>query len=372
MNFPTKPSWFSPTAIATVLIAKSMIFLLGWQAHQLFVAEKIDGLYRFLEIWNRWDATHYLNIARFGYTADGEHRFLIVYFPLYPALTAVVDVVTGDSLISAFIVSGVASLLLAVVFHELVKLDHSERVSRLAVLFLFIFPTSYFLHIPYTESLFLALIVATFLAARKRWWLAAGLLGALACATRINGLVLIPALAFEIWHEYRERKIFDPKWLFTLMIPSGFVAYLLLNYVVTGDALIFLTHQREHWFRYFRVPWEGIMETIGRIDNPKPVDALMQGVMELTFVVIGLAALVIGWRWLRNSYRVWIGVNWLLFVSTSFVLSVPRYTLALFPIFILMGIAARKYWTLNVLFVVWSILFLSLFTGQFVRGWWAF
>jgi len=98
----------------------------------------------------------------------------------------------------------------------------------------------------------------------------------------------------------------------------------------------------------------------------------MYGVQELIFVIIGFVGTVAGWRYLRNSYRVWMAGNWLLFVSTSFVLSVPRYTITLFPLFILMALAARRNWWLNVFFVVWSILYLSLFITQFARGWWAF
>ena len=98
----------------------------------------------------------------------------------------------------------------------------------------------------------------------------------------------------------------------------------------------------------------------------------MMGIQESLFVLIGIAALLVGWRKLRPSYRVWMGLNWLLFVSTSFVLSVPRYTLTLFPIFILMGLAARRFWTFNVLFIVWSLLFMAAFISQFVRGMWAF
>ena len=66
-----------------------------------------------------------------------------------------------------------------------------------AAWFLLIFPTAYFLHIGYTEALFMALVLGSFLAARtERWWLA-GLLGGLAALTRVNGLVLMPALPAE-------------------------------------------------------------------------------------------------------------------------------------------------------------------------------
>ena len=145
-----------------------------------------------------------------------------------------------------------------------------------------------------------------------------------------------------------------------------------MNYFVAGDPLMFLTYQREHWFRYFKPPWTGIWETYTKLSNPKRVDAQMNGNQELTFVIIGFVATITSWIYLKSSYRVWMVGNWLLFVSTSYVLSVPRYTITLFPLFILMAMAAVRNWWANVLFIVWSILFLSLFIIQFTRAWWAF
>jgi hypothetical protein len=98
----------------------------------------------------------------------------------------------------------------------------------------------------------------------------------------------------------------------------------------------------------------------------------MTGVQEILFVLIGAAATIFGWKHLRNSYRVWMVANWLLFVSTSFVLSVPRYTLTMFPLFILMAMVARTWRYLNFGICLWSILYLGLFTIEFVRGDWAF
>jgi Gpi18-like mannosyltransferase len=366
------PHWINLNVVLTVLISKSLILIFGAQAF-LTVGEKPFNAYdTFLGIWARWDAAQYLKIAQDGYVSTGDDRFLIVFFPLYPLLTAMTETVIRDYLLSAFIVTGVASLAAALSLRSLVRLDHAERTAQLAVIFLFIFPTSYFLHIPYTESLFLALVIGSFVAARKRAWLFAGFLGALACLTRVNGLIIFPALLFEVLVEFREVRRFDRNWLFLLLIPIGFCGYLAINYFVTGDAFMFLTYQREHWYRYFRWPWEGIWETFKRIDNPKVVDAQMTGIHEILFVFIGAVATVFGWRYLRNSYRVWMVANWLLFVSTSFVLSVPRYTLTMFPLFILMAIAARSSKPVKFGFGVWSILYLALFTTQFVRGNWAF
>ena len=364
--------WLNGKVVATVLITKSLVLIFGAQAYQIIKDRHLDADNSFLGIWKRWDATHYLKIAELGYSTAGEDRFLIVFFPLYPMAVWCASVITRDYILAAFLVTAIASIAAGLALRELVKLDHSERTAQFAVLFLFIFPTSFVLHIPYTESMFLALVIGSFLAARKRSWFTASLLGGLACITRINGLVLIPALAFEVWEEYRETRKLSREWIFLAVVPAGFAYYLLINYFVTGSPTTFLTYQTEHWHRYFRVPWEGIFETYKRIFHPKAADAQMQGVQEMLFVVIGLAATLIGWRRLRNSYRVWMLANWLMFVSTSFVLSVPRYTLTLFPLFILMAIAARRSWSINVLFVCWSILFLGLFTSQFVNGRWAF
>ena len=370
---PTRlPHWFNVNVVLTVLISKALLLIFAAEAYLTIGEKPFTANDSFLGIWDRWDAMQYLKIAQQGYVATGDDRFLIVFFPLYPALIALLQIIFRDPLVSAFIVTGLASIAAGLVLRALVRLDHSEKTAQLAVIFLFIFPTSYFLHIPYTESLFLALVIGAFLAARKRLWISAGILGGLACLTRVNGLILFPALAFEVWNEYRESRKFNKKWLFLLLILFGFGGYLLLNYVVAGDPLIFLTYQREHWYRYFRWPWEGIWETVKRIDNPKVVDAQMTGIQEVIFVLIGASATVFGWRYLRNSYRVWMVANWLLFVSTSFVLSVPRYTLSLFPLFILMAIVGRTSRAANFGFWVWSILFLGLFTTQFVRGNWAF
>lgn len=364
--------WLNFNVIGMVLIIKLLLLGFGSQSYQIVTDQPFNETSGFLGIWNRWDATNYLSVAETGYTAAGDDRFLIVFFPFYPALIALFNVVFRDYLLSAFVVSGIASVALGLVFRELVRLDYSEKIARFAVFFLFIFPTAFFLHIPYTESLFLALTVGCFLAARRRRWFLVGILGALACLTRVNGLFLFPAIIFEIWQEYRETQTLNRKWLCVLLIPAGFGAYLALNYFVTGDATMFMVYQREHWHRYLRFPIYGIWETWKTMFAQDPSNAAMRGVQELLFAAIGLFATISGWRYLRNSYRFWMAANWLLFVSTSFVLSVPRYTIVLFPLFILMALAAARNWSANVLFIVWSTLYLALFTTQFVRGWWAF
>ena len=116
-----------------------------------------------------------------------------------------------------------------------------RRTLLRAAGFLLIFPTAYFLHVGYTESLFLALVLGCFLAVRRDHWWLAGALGGLAALTRINGLVLVPALAAEAWLEWDAdgRHRLRAHWLAIGLVVVGFVGYLALNLAVYGDPLTF-------------------------------------------------------------------------------------------------------------------------------------
>ncbi len=357
--------------ISIVLGTKFVILLFGVQSFLLFSNQKLTAFHQVLGIWNHWDAKNYINIANHGYGASGENSFTLVFFPFYPFLISAFNFLTNDAVLSAFIISGIASVFLGFLFYKLVKLDYSEKTAMSSVWFLFIFPTSYFLHIPYTESLFLALIIGSFYFCRKRLWFLAGLLGFFACATRINGLILCLALPFELLADFKENRKTDKKWLWLGLIPCGFAAYLLLNYVVTGNFLAFLAIQKNNFQKYMAFPWKAIREKMKYVYLHPQATGLSEGLFELIFTGIALLAIVLGWRYLRNSYRVWMIASWLLFVSTSWLLSVPRYVLTMFPLFILMAIAARNS-LLNVLMTTFSILYLAMFIISFVQNRWAF
>lgn len=321
-----------------------------------------------LQIWNRWDAVHYLRLAEKGYSATGEQRLSLAFFPLYPWLVRAVQFIARDVHLAAFIVSGIASIAAGWLLQRLARLDESKAGARNAVWFLVIFPTSFFLHIGYSESTFLALTIGCFLAARTNRWALAGLLGACASLTRLNGLLLIPALTVEAISQYRTTRRLDPRWLWIAIVALGFLGYLWLNYSVTGDPFAFTKIQSEHWYKKLTPPWIGIRDVYLRTAGENAIE----GLHELFFIVLLFVLLI--WSVLRQrpSYAVWIGCNWLLINSTAFVLSVPRYAITLFPIFILLarGCTGRRFWFGIV--TVWSILFLGLYAGRFVQGLWAF
>lgn len=358
------------TALVMALAIKLVLLVYGATAYQVLADRPVGGFHGFLQLWNRWDAPHYLDLAELGYQAEGELALFIVFFPLFPWLTRLASLVTGDVLTGAFLVSTVASLAAAVVFYRLVVLDLTPRIALHAVFFFFIFPTSFVLHIGYTESLFIALALGSFLAARRNDWLTAGVLGAAASLTRINGLILVPALAVEALHQYSETRRWRWEYLAVGIVGLGFLGYLALNYIVFGDPVRFMHIQQDHFAERLVTPWGAFESAHGNIDRG-PSEGQTLGVQQIFFGLIGLGGVVASARWLRPSYTVWMLGSFWLMANNSFPRSSPRYALVMFPLFILFALLAER-GLARVVITVWSLLFLGLFSAVFVQGRWAF
>jgi hypothetical protein len=356
--------------LALVLGLKLLLLAFGAAAFQVLSNQELVRVDELFRIWNRWDAPHYLFLAEHGYQSVGEQRWLLAFLPLFPWLVRALAPLSGSYLAAAFVLATFCSLVLAVLFRRLVAMDAGD-LAETAVWYLFVFPTAYFLHIGYTEGLFLALTVGSFLAARRgRWWLA-GLLGGLAGLTRINAVVLLPALATEAWSAYRRERRWRAGWLWIGLVLVGLAGYLWLNQVVGGHPLRFIDYQRDHWAREVAWPWIGLEGSWRSLTWRAPAEAHMVGAEEILFVLLGLGATLMSWFRARRSYAVWMTGNWLMFVCQPFIFAVPRFSLALFPMFLLFAQLARRR-VVAALLTAWSLLFLALFASQFVRGHWAF
>jgi Gpi18-like mannosyltransferase len=372
------------TLVAATFAVKLAVFVVGYVALWMLNGSPPG----FAEPWDRWDAPHYTDIAVFGYMADdpgvlhepgyrqlypGDLDLYIVFFPLYPWLVGMVDVVVGAPAISAILVSAVASLFVAPLLYRLVAADLGPRVGLLSAGFLLVFPTAYFLHIGYTEALFLALAFGSLWLARTgRWWWAGGI-GLLAALARVNGLVLVPALAVEAFLQWRRDRLVPWASVGAMaFVGIGFGIYLGVNWAVYGDPLAFAEIQRDHWFKQLEWPWVGIGNLTGWFADPSPESALYYGWIELAAVAIGFVATVVTAIWWRPTWAVWMAGNWLLAVSTDFILSMPRYALALFGIVVGLAVIADRWPWVGALLAAASALAMTWFTIRFAVGAWAF
>lgn len=371
-----------------LLLSWTLLVKLGVLALGILALWSVTGTVPgILQPWHRWDAPHYTDIAVFGYMANdpgtlsapgysqvhpGDLDLYIVFFPLFPWIVALVNAVLGAPIVAAFAVATIASLFVAPMLYRLVAADLGPRIGRRAAIFMLIFPTAYFLHIGYTESLFLGLAFGSmWLARTNRWW-GAGLLGGLAALTRVNGLVLIPTLAVEAYLQWRRHRRLEVSWLSIGLVGAGFAIYLGVNWGVYGDPFAFSEIQRSHWHKGLAPPWEGIGGIIAWTASPDPDNALMLGWMELLFVGLGLLATVATALWLRPTWAVWMGGNWLLVVSTGFVMSVPRYSLVLFGLFAWAAIISDRWRPAGWLIGTGSAALMAYFAWRFGAGQWAF
>ena len=335
-----------------VVTIRVLLFIFASLSFQILENKRATGWFGWLDLWNRWDADQYLKLAKFGYTRASNWKAW--FYPLYPWCVRVVAFFNGNYLVSALIVSLIALIIAALLLRRLVQLDFSVEVALRSVWFFLIFPTAYFLHAPYTESLFLALALGSILAARKdRWWLA-GTLGALAWMTRAKGL--LPTLAVDAGYQFWKTKRWDWRWTWIALVPLGFAVYLLIKWHVTGDPFAAFRMRSQMSYTSFDWSWRGIRGAIGIMIGWKPGDAEIVGAQEFIFAMIGLICAMASWIRLRPTYAMYITVSWLIFASTTFMESMPRYTLTMFPIFILFGLLGEnQFW--RVAITVWSLLF---------------
>ena len=136
-------------------------------------------------MWARWDSFWFLRIAENGYDDTASTAF----YPLYPALVGILGRVFGGHFVVAGIVVSLAACLVSfVLLYRLALRRFPEEVAARSVLFLVVFPTAFFLQAVYSEALFLALALGAFLYAERHRFGAAAALTALAILTRPTGL----------------------------------------------------------------------------------------------------------------------------------------------------------------------------------------
>ena len=258
--------------VLIAIVSRFMLTFVGWWVvrwiEPLTTSGPIEwsGRPRTLLIWSQWDAYHYARIALNGYDHPVDPGSA-AFFPLYPLIMRVVGWITGlDDTGHEFRLIGVvvagAFFILAVYFLTQLFEEHlGTDVARTSGLILLVSPFSFFLTAGYTESLFLLLIALTVLLANRQKWVWAAGVVALATATRVTGVFLIPTLLFLAW---KHRQSFSELLRIALVAPVGIVTYMMYTWWALGDPIAFLTAQKG-WGGFQDRTWIYVQ---GFVDNP--------------------------------------------------------------------------------------------------------
>jgi hypothetical protein len=365
----------------------------------------------FWDAFARHDSGWYYQIARYGYTGGASAyvpggRSGIAFFPAYPLLMSYVGRALGrqpsDLYFGGLIVSWVAFALALVAIYNLARLDLPASRARRAALLTAIFPFAFYFGAVYTEALFLAAVAWCVYFFRARRWIAGGLCGALATATRVNGILMWPALAWIVWQAFRpaaDRRAPDRASelpatagvvshavaqdaahrstgdrmraaIGLLLVPAGIGAYSLFIYRLTGNPLEWAaTIQR--WGYYPGGSPINVFAGLGAALLTHPYAFLAGERMAPYDTLNGLAAFAavvsvpFVWRRFGTAYGLFMTANLWLPLSSGQVEGLGRYVAVLFPLFIwLAGIRSRRVSTaLIVAFAMLYTLCMALFTN---------
>ena len=247
-----------------------------------------------LKMWHRWDTDWYVTIADLGYTFDNRAT---AFFPLYPMLIRGLNpILPGEAFEAGIIVSVLACFAALVLVHRLTAEMLGPAHAQRATVYLLAFPTGFYLVAAYNESLFIALAVGSLYCMRRGHWWVAGALAGLASATRMAGVILGLAFAYEYLRQrgWSWRKIrLDALGL--ALVPTGLGAYMFYLYKTFGDPLHFLESQKA-WFRYgTQAPWTTVLEVLDLIGRTDPLfgPTNIRNIINLTVALGTLTLLVL-------------------------------------------------------------------------------
>jgi len=284
------------------------------------------------------DGLWYLNIARNGhekepFNADRQHTW--AFFPLYPIFVRMAATVTREFPLTASLLSNIFFFAALVMLHKTASLwGSSDGDAERTVFYLAAFPTSYFFSLPFTESLFLLLAVSSFfLAKREKWW-SAGIVGALAAATRLAGIFLVPALLVLYWQERRKEGL-RANLLGLCVIPAGLLAYMLYLRSITGNALAFVDIQSAWGHRpnfFLRPLFDYLTSPLTRVAG---LDLRLLNLCAVILAFICCGAVLKRREWALATFAL---LSVIVPLSATVLLqSMARYVLVIFPVFMVMG-----------------------------------
>jgi dolichyl-phosphate-mannose-protein mannosyltransferase len=304
----------------------------------------------FWDPFTRYDAGWYYQIARSGYafvpggpSVGVGKPGKIAYFPLYPLLMRYTGRLfgrtAGDVYLGGIAVSWIAFVAAMIALYYLARLDLPHRRAERAALLTAVFPFSFFFGMVYTEALFLLLVLLSVLGFRRRRWLLGGVAGALATATRVNGILIWPALAWIAWRGASDARDRVRAAIGLLLVGAGVGAYSLYVYRLSGHPFEWAVSISRWGYYPGGAPWRAPLGLVKALamhpyaylagDRMALYDTLY-GVTGLAFV----AAIPFVWWRFGAAYGLFMALNLWLPLSSGTFEGLGRYCSVLFPCFI--------------------------------------
>jgi hypothetical protein len=238
-------------------------------------------------------------------------------------------------LVSAFLVSNLSLLLAALALFRLARLFLEERVAESAAIWLLACPVAFFASAYLAEGLFLWLSIEALLAAFRRRMGRAAAFAAAAAFTRPVGVLLVVPLLMISWRARAEGRHILRDALLLLAVPAGVAAVLAWHARELGDPWAYLQIQRGYGHGAF--PDVRGVADLFLIGGKDGLSLLRDGV-QVAALVLGLvcSAALFSPRGLKlpAALGAWALIAIAVPLFSGHLISIPRYVLAAFPVFI--------------------------------------
>ena len=320
-----------------------------------------------------WDGRWYEKIALHGYPvtvpqADfyagtgRQAQAAVAFFPLYPLLVRALDrVLPGGADVAGVVLSLLLGAVATVLVWILAEKVADHRVAdRAAILFAFS-PGAFVLSLVYAEGLLIVLAAGCLLALLERRWVLAGVLAALASASRPNATAVMFACAWAAgWAVLKDR---DWRSLVApLLAPVGMLAFFAYLWWHTGEALIWFRVQSQGWGEGidFGITNLGVFADVFTrpLHNPNRIILALSMIAAVVLMVVLVRAKLPG---VLNVYA----LSGLCLVLASHINARPRFIFVAFPLVIALAKTIRKQPAFMVLVGVFaaSTVMLTVFYG---------
>lgn len=342
------PSWRRALTVGLAAYVVSRLCVIAGtavRAAQLVVDARTDGEPEpnaatvIGQVLTSWDGNWYLEIVRGGYPSSvpanisyEQLEARAAFFPLYPWLTRVLDVVLpgGDTLAALllnFVLGAVSVVLVGILARRLYGIGVAARAMTLYA----IFPGSVVLSFAYSEALLIVLAAACLILLLDERWLLAGLTAALATAARPNGIALVAACAVASFFAIRRSRDWTSL-VAVALSPLGFVFFQWYVGSIADENWVWFRVQREAWAEGTSFGATAVTNTFDFVTNPlsSPTDAL---------TALSMMALI------GMSYCAWkVRLPWVLVAFCAVVVALmlipetvtarPRFVFTAFPLLI--------------------------------------
>ena len=329
------------------------------------------------QFYGNTDARHYLDLAQYGYgsgEAFHEQYLMIVFFPLFPWLLRLLNLFGWfDYRVLALAVQLPLFCAAGTGLFTLVCRQYDRRTAWLALVLLLVSPASVFFFAPMTESLFLALTVWYVWCLQTGRWGRAALLGVLAGLARAPGGLLTGLALLYLLRRARLRRCGPPAAALPAMLgpAAGMGLYFALNQAVYGRWDQYSVYQWEHWGQKLGLFTDTIryhlqyMARWWQSDRAMAVWVCLAAVLciVLAFGLLAAAARTLPPHWLGY------GLAYLLLtMGATWLLSAPRYAVALFCLPVALAALLRRRRGLTAAVVAALLLANAAYTAAWLTG----